>query len=289
MPELPDVEVERRQAERWVVGRAVHHLRVPAPALLEDLSPAVLGRRLHGQRVIRSRRHGKYLFLVTEDGPALLLHFGMTGHLERHAGDMPAPEYTDLALELDDDSRVFYVASRKLGRIALVDDPDAFVAAQGLGPDALGLDRAQFDARARGRRGGTKCWLMDQGAVAGLGNVYSDESLFRARLHPKTPVSRLDAAARDRLFGALSDVLRISIDADADPARLPGDFLLPHREPGAVCPRCGGAIERLKACGRTAYFCPSCQPPPSEAARATAATNSRNRAPADRHYSLRRT
>jgi formamidopyrimidine-DNA glycosylase len=126
----------------------------------------------------------------------------------------------------------------------------------------LRRDRERFEALADDRRGGTKCWLMDQGAMAGLGNVYSDEILFRARLHPKTPVAALDAAERERLFDAIADVLRISIDAGADPARVPDDFLLPHRERGAACPRCGGDIGQIKACGRTAWYCPHCQPEP---------------------------
>jgi formamidopyrimidine-DNA glycosylase len=260
MPELPDVEIERRHAQDWLVGRAVREVHVPEPGLLDSTSPAALGRRLHGRRLMRSRRHGKYLFLDIEDGPWLLLHFGMTGHLERTARDTAAPEHTDLTLVLEDDTRVTYVAPRKLGRIALIDDPDAFVAAQGLGPDALGLDRERFEELARGRRGGVKCWLMDQGAMAGIGNVYSDEILFRARLHPNTPVGALDDNARGRLFNAFPEVLRLAIDARADPARMPADFLLPHREPGAACPRCDGRIERIKACGRTAYFCPRCQP-----------------------------
>ena len=262
MPELPDVEIERRHAKRWVVGRAIRHVHVPEPEILEDTSPAALGRRLHGRRVTGSRRHGKYLFLETDGAPWLLLHFGMTGHLEQIGKDAQAPEYTDFTLVLDDDSAVAYVAPRKLGRVGVIDDPGAYVAAQGLGPDVLRLDREGFAALAEGRRGGTKCWLMDQAAMAGLGNVYTDEILFRARLHPKTLVAALDGDGRRRLFDAVAEVLRISIEAGADPARMPGDWLLPHREPGAACPRCGGDVQKIKACGRTAYVCPECQPPP---------------------------
>lgn len=262
MPELPDVEMERRHAQRWLIGRAVRRVQVPEPGILRDTSPAALGRQLHGRRVIGSRRHGKYLFLQTDGAPWLLLHFGMTGHLARVDQDGRPPDHTDVALALDDDTTIAYVAARKLGRVAIIDDPDAFIRAQGLGPDVLRLNREGFEALARGRRGGTKCWLMDQAAMAGLGNVYSDEILFRARLHPKTPVAALDADAHRRLFDAVADVLRISLEAHAQPARMPGDFLLPHREPGAPCPRCGGEIAQLKACGRNAYYCPDCQPAP---------------------------
>ncbi|MGD8276193.1 MAG: DNA-formamidopyrimidine glycosylase family protein [Thiohalocapsa sp.] len=262
MPELPDVEIERRHAKRWVVGHAIRHIHVPDPEILEDTSPAALGRRLHGRWVTGSRRHGKYLFLETDGDPWLLLHFGMTGHLERISKGAQAPEYTDFTLMLDDDSAIAYVAPRKLGRVGVIDDPDAYVAARGLGPDVLRLDREGFDELARSRRGGTKCWLMDQAAMAGLGNVYTDEILFRARLHPKTPVAALDADGLHRLFEAISEVLHIAIEAGADPARMPDDCLLRHREPGAACPRCRGVVQQLRACGRTAYFCPECQPRP---------------------------
>jgi formamidopyrimidine-DNA glycosylase len=133
---------------------------------------------------------------------------------------------------------------------------------QGLGADALALNRERLDELARGSRAGVKCWLMNQGVMAGLGNVYSDEILFRARLYPKTRVATLDADTRGRLFEALSTVLRISIESGADPARMPPDFLTPHREPGAARPGCGGAVAQLNACGRTCYYCPACQPPP---------------------------
>ncbi len=103
---------------------------------------------------------------------------------------------------------------------------------------------------------------MDQETLAGLGNVYSDEVLFHAGIHPKQPLEDLGPEQLSRLFRTLREVLETAIEAKVDPERMPADFLLPQREQGAGCPRCGAELETLKACGRTAYHCPRCQPAP---------------------------
>lgn len=265
MPELPDVEVYRQRVDTWAVGSRIQHVHAPEPEILEGATAQSLGRELHGCRLEHARRrHGKFLFLGLDSDQWLVLHFGMTGRLEPFDCAKEAPAHTDFSLELDDGSCVAYVAPRKLGLITLTDDPDGFIAKRELGVDALGLDQDRFLELAKGRRGSVKCWLMNQQSLAGLGNVYSDEILYRARMHPKTKLADLGDEALRKLFTARSEVLEISIKADADPQRMPDDFLLPHREAGATCPRCDGTISTLKACGRTAYLCPNCQPSNSQ-------------------------
>lgn len=260
MPELPDVEVYKQRADAWAVGGRIQHVSAPQPEILEGGSVQSLGRELHECRLQRTRRHGKFLFLGLDSGRWLVLHFGMSGRLERFDCSQERPAHTDFWLELEDGTCLAYVAPRKLGLISLIDDPDDFIAERELGVDALSVDQDSFLDLAKGRRSGVKCWLMSQQILAGLGNVYSDEILYRARMHPKTKVSDLDEDALSELFAARAEVLEISIEAGADPQRLPDDFLLPHREAGAACPRCDGTIRPLKACGRTAYLCPQCQP-----------------------------
>jgi formamidopyrimidine-DNA glycosylase len=264
MPELPDVEVYRRRLEQDARGRRVAEVHAPVAELLRETSPQGLGRRLNRRSLTELRRHGKYLFAGFANGDGdhrnwLILHFGMTGRLTtyRDAGD--APDHAALTLVLDDGLRATYAATRKLGMIGAVDDPDAFIAAQGLGPDILGLDQSAFAELASGRRGGVKCWLMNQEVMAGLGNVYSDEALFRAGIHPKTAVSDLGDEDLERLFTALNEVIAIAVEAEADPSRMPDDFLLPHREEGARFERCAGTVERIPACGRSAFYCPGRQ------------------------------
>lgn len=264
MPELPDVEVYKQRVDEQAVGGRIQQVHAPEPEILEGVSPQGLGRQLHEHRLDRSRRHGKFLFLGFDSDQWLVLHFGMTGRLEPFDCSQDAPAHTDFSLELDDGTCFAYVAPRKLGLITLIEDPDDFIAQRELGADALGLSQDAFLDLGKGHRASAKCWLMNQQILAGLGNVYSDEILYRARMHPKTKVSDLDDDALRDLFDARLEVLRLSIEAGAEPQRMPEDFLLPHREAGARCPRCNGAIDRLKACGRTAYLCPNCQPPNSQ-------------------------
>lgn len=140
-----------------------------------------------------------------------------------------------------------------------VDSVDQFVEAHKLGPDALSLDLNEFRELASKRGGKVKPWLMNQSVMAGLGNVYSDEVLFQARVHPDCQLKSLDDKKVRDLHRATMKVLKAAIKAEADPARMPKSFLLPHRRDGEHCPRCSGELEKIKAAGRTAWLCPRCQ------------------------------
>lgn len=260
MPELPDVETFRRYLDEHGLARTVEQTRVQAEELLEEVTAQGLGRRLKGRRLTATRRHGKYLFAGRDGGGWLVLHFGMSGFLQALGPDTSPPRHTRMALTFEDGGGLAYVAPRKLGLITWTDDPDGFTASRELGPDALAIERGPFVEAVRNHRGGIKCWLMDQSTIAGIGNIYSDEVLFRARLHPKRKGSRLDETEAGRLYGSMREVLLTAIEARARPERLPGDYILPRRGEEASCPRCGGRLAPIKACGRTAWYCPDCQP-----------------------------
>ena len=261
MPELPDVETFRRYLDEHAVGRVIERTRVEAAELLEGLTVQGLGQRLKGRRLTATRRHGKYLFAARDgDDGWLVLHFGMSGFLQAFGAGESPPQYTRMSLAFEDGHALAYVAPRKLGLIAWTPDPADFAAARDLGPDALAIDRAGFVEALRNHRGGVKCWLMDQSALAGVGNIYSDEALFQAGLHPKRQGRDLDGPGAGRLYEALHAVLEAAVEAQADPDRLPEGYILPLRGAQAPCPRCGGNIEPIKACGRTAWYCPRCQP-----------------------------
>ena len=260
MPELPDVEVFKRYVDATSLKQPVTRVSVLAPSLLKGITAQALGQHLKGRAFTETRRHGKFLFVRADEDGWLLLHFGMTGRIEygRWAGD--PPEYTGCLIEFDNEYAMAYIAPRKLGRIGWTEDPKVFASAQELGPDAATLTLAQFRDLAAQRKGAVKAWLMDQTAMAGIGNVYSDEILFHARIHPESRVDNLDRGTVARLHSAIGQVLRQAIKAKADPRRMPNSFLLPHREAGATCPGCGGTLERIHAAGRSSYFCPQCQP-----------------------------
>lgn len=267
MPELPDVEVCRRRLAvhegHRVEDVTVHDSRV------HKASPGALRSRLRGARLGRPARHGKWLVAPLDEG-ALAMHFGMTGDLVE-LGDGDEPGESRLLLRLDDGDRLAYVCRRELGHIELVDGLDDLRRAHDLGPDVLELDEARFLALLREHRGMLKGVLLDQSVVAGLGNVYADEALFQARIHPRTRIEDLDDEDLRRLFRAVREVTDWAMDAAGSVDRprggvrrrdAPDDWLMTHRRAGADCPRCGGSIVEVKAGGRNGFACPSCQPEP---------------------------
>jgi formamidopyrimidine-DNA glycosylase len=265
MPELPDVERYKRHLDECCLGRTIRHVEVADKRLVEGLSAAEFARRLAGARIAASRRHGKHLLVRLEPAGWLTMHFGMTGALKHFAGNEPEPEHDRIRFDFADGHHLAYVNRRRLGRLGLVSDADAFIARETLGPDALdpGFDFAAFDAMLREHKKSVKSLLMDQQLIAGIGNVYSDEILFQARLHPATRTDRLDDAGRRRLFEQIKRVLRTAIERGAGSEaffeRLPESFLLPHRAAGEKCPGCGGTLAAGKFSGRTAYYCPKCR------------------------------
>jgi formamidopyrimidine-DNA glycosylase len=245
MPELPDVEAFRRVAEPCV-GHDILRAVVSDPGILESLSPAALQKRVKGARVGAVRRHGKHLFVDLSGNGSLAMHFGTNGSLRRLSEKEPDPPYVRLSLVFADGGRLFMADTK-------------------LGPDAL--DR-RFDLEAMvklvgERKRDIKSILMDQQLVAGIGNIYSDEILFQARIYPGTKTDALDRAQIEHIFAALKHVLKTAVNRSAGSEtgaeRLPGDFLLRERHAGGHCPRCGTALATLKHSGRTAYYCPRCQ------------------------------
>lgn len=259
MPELPDVESYRRYLDAKALHHKIARVEVESPTVLEETSPQGLGRILKGKRFESTRRHGKYLFAQLSRNEWLGMHFGMTGKLQYVKDKEAVPAYTRCLFKFDNGFDLAYIAPRKLGRIVPVHSVDEFIESHKLGPDALDLDVNGFLELARKRGGEVKSWLMNQSVMAGLGNVYSDEVLFQARVHPHCQVKSLDDKTLRELHRATIKVLKAAIKSEADPSRMPKSFLLPHRRDGEHCPRCGGELEKIKAAGRTAWLCPRCQ------------------------------
>ena len=263
MPELPDVEIFRRVLERHGLRRVVTAVEVLDPGLVVNSTPVALARALAGDRLTGTRRHGKNLFAARGRGGHLWMHFGMTGSLEPFREEPPA--HARLLFRFERGPHLAYVNVRRLGHVGLVEDIEAWLAAEGIGPDALdpALTAAWFaEALGRGRRS-IKAALMDQGLVAGIGNVYADEILFQAGLRPEVPVAALDEGWRERLFATMREVLRTAVDCGAAAERyverLPDGYLTRRREKGAPCPRCATPLETARIGGRTSVFCPRCQ------------------------------
>lgn len=259
MPELPDVELYRQCLDATALHQRIARIHVGSPRILAETTPQGLGRILKGAMFEATARHGKYLFAALDRSGWLLLHFGMTGRLEHLEQQQNAPDYTQCLVTFTNGFGLAYVARRKLGRIGVVASPQSFCRDHDIGPDALELRAERFIELASNRRGNVKAWLMDQGAIAGIGNVYSDEILFQAGIHPRRTLSHMDNEQLKRLHEALRLTLNAAIEANADPAQMPASFLLPHREDGGHCPRCRTAVASVQVAGRTAWYCPRCQ------------------------------
>jgi formamidopyrimidine-DNA glycosylase len=268
MPELPDVELYKRYLDEHALRQTIERVAVNDARILGQLPAPAFIARLTGNRFEETRRHGKHLLVRLRRDGWLTLHFGMTGDLVYFQDRADDPPYDRVRFDFTGGRHLAYVNRRMLGRVGLADDADAFIRDEDLGPDALdpAFDLAAFEKAIEGRRRDVKSVLMDQALIAGVGNIYADEILFQARLHPHTPVASLDERERAELFRQLKVVLEkaIACGAGAEQAlgRLPDDYLLPHRDKQGRCPRCGGPIATLKAAGRTSYYCPRCQRAP---------------------------
>jgi formamidopyrimidine-DNA glycosylase len=259
MPELPDVEIYKRYLDATSLHKRIRRAEVTDKRILEGVSASGLASELKGRKLGPTCRHGKYLFAGLSTSRWLVLHFGMTGDLSYYKEDGDAPEHARLILSFANGYRLAYISQRLLGKVSLAVDPEGYIEGKGLGPDALALDLKGF-RQALGRRAGAKSALMNQRRIAGLGNVYSDEVLYLAGVHPKKVVGSLTKEQSRKLHRAMRHVLETAVRKKADPERMPGGWLFHLRgQEGEKCPRCGGTIRSTKAAGRTAWYCPSHQ------------------------------
>ena len=259
MPELPDVEVYRDRLRTATRRRTLRGAEVEDGQVLVGTSARALDRGLRGARVAETRRRGKTLYAVMRRAPHLRLHFGMTGDLVPAANDDEEPEHTRVVFQLSGDRRLLFVDQRRLGEVGLVDDVDADIAEHDLGPDVLDLDATALAALLRDSRSGLKAFFLDQSQVAGLGNIYTDEVLFQARLDPRAPAADLSDGGVRRLHRQIRRVVDRAVSAGADPDAMPRGWLLHRREEGARCSRGNGEIRSFSVGGRRGYWCPACQ------------------------------
>jgi formamidopyrimidine-DNA glycosylase len=274
MPELPEVETIRRQLAPRVQGRVLARVRVDDERWCMPLAPPAMERALQGRRVESLGRRGKYLVWELSGERYLLQHLRMTGNLLYDPADRPV--HTRVAIDLDDGHALLYVDARRFGTGQLAegrDGLDDFLGARlGLEPFDPGFGAEHLRALARDSRAPVKAFLLDQKRVAGVGNIYADEALFRAGIHPLRPAGRVTRAQWEALAPAIVETLEAGIAANGasidDFRHLDGaygsfqDEFLVHLHEGDPCPRCGGPVRKLVAAGRGTYVCERCQPRP---------------------------
>lgn len=261
MAELPDVERWKRHLDATALNREVEDIDLMKPEMLEGVSGQRLRERLKRASFDRTERRGEYLFAKLGKDEWLLLHLGLTGRLACLKGGQATPDDTGFLIRFADGRRVACFGQRSPGRVGLVESPDSFAQQRRLGPDPLlpGLSLAAFRDMLSGRRGPVKAALMDQRFIAGIGNLYSDEMLFQAGIHPAAEARALSGAQTAALYAAMARVLHIAIGRPADRKQPPASWLLPHRTKDGACPRCNARLGQLAVAGHNAYFCPRCQ------------------------------
>jgi formamidopyrimidine-DNA glycosylase len=285
MPELPEVETVARGLREVLPGRRIVSVRLGKTDFIDD--PSLLEHDLPGSTVARIRRLGKFLLLDLEsrgspsEERSLLIHLGMTGKISVCPPETPVAPHTHVFLALDDGRELRYNDIRRFGRMALLADGAHERVLGGLGLEPLEATEEGFRTRIESRGAHIKALLLDQRVLRGIGNIYADESLWRAKIHPRKlgakltqdELRRLQRAVRDILLEAIR--LRGSSVSDyVDSAGQMGEYQLRHRvyqREGKKCFRCGALIRRIIVAGRSSHFCPRCQPPPRADASKSAA------------------
>jgi formamidopyrimidine-DNA glycosylase len=286
VPELPEVETIRRQLASRVPGRTIDNARVLDPLWSAPVPPGDVERKLTGRRIEGLSRRGKYLIADLEGDRHLVMHLRMTGNLLWAAReDDPDPRpHLRVRLTLDDGHRLLFVDQRRFGTGVVIDGTDEledYLAAR-VGPEPLDPEFTPdvLALAARGRRAPVKAFLLDQRRIAGVGNIYADEALFRAGIHPLRPAGRLRRAEIQRLHAGIVEALERGIarqgasiddyrDSNGERGSMQDEFLI-HLRAGEPCIRCGRPVTKTVAAGRGTYICRHCQPAPRPRRRAQA-------------------
>jgi len=270
MPELPEVESIKNELLPHIGGRRVSDVTLFWAGIVHQPSVEEFCSRLIGQRFTRATRRGKYLILSLSSGEALIIHLRMTGSLLIKPASAEPDKYIRAILYLDEEIQLWFRDSRKLGVMWLVEDANSIVGKLGPEPLETSFTSQLLAQRLNNRMAPIKALLCDQTFIAGIGNMYADEALFAARIHPLRAGRSLSPDEVERLHHAIQQVLLSAIahkGASVDTYLRPGGeigtahfgFKVAHRLSGNFCPVCGTPIERIPIRNRGTYFCPKCQ------------------------------
>lgn len=273
MPELPEVETVRRVLEPQLVGRTIVRLALNRPDIVAHPAPEAFARAVTGARIAGMSRRGKFLSIDLEGGDAVVVHLRMTGCLFAVDAEQPLEKHTHLVFLLDDGQELRFVDTRRFGRFWLVaaGEPDEFTGRDKLGPEPFDkeLSLSHLHTNLGKRRRPIKECLLDQSVVAGIGNIYADEILFAARIHPLRPANTLTAREWGRLARTIPERLAYFIEKNRispedyrqsrgrDYRNTP--FLSVYGHAGEPCPACGRILIQTTVGGRSSVFCPHCQ------------------------------
>jgi formamidopyrimidine-DNA glycosylase len=274
VPELPEVETVRARLEPVLVGRRLERVEIHDPRLTRPFDPAGVAAELEGERIAAVDRRGKYLIVRFESGRVLLIHLRMTGNLLHGSGAwlVLADPHLRAVVRLDDGSDVVYRDVRRFGTWLLVEphELEPYLGDRvGREPLERSFTTKRLSEALAGRRSPVKAAILDQRRLAGVGNIYADEALWRARIHPQRLAGELDHAELKALHRGIRTALKAGIERqgatlrdyrtpDGGSGAMQHEFKVYGRE-GEPCDRCGTPIEKIRAAGRGTWYCPNCQ------------------------------
>lgn len=261
MPELPEVEKFRRYFEETALNKKIAGVKLYAPEMLKECTPSRLVKYIEGYKFTSAESHGKYFFAGISSKKYLVLHFGMTGFFNYYRVPEDSTRHIRLEFKFSDGFSLAYDNMRKFGLISLTDNPAEFIKKKNLGIDPVKahLTYNNFKSVTDSKKGTAKSLLMDQSVFSGLGNLYSDEALFQAGVHPAASFEFLPEEKKRNIYLKMMSVLKTAVKNEWETGELPRNYLFNHRNEGSECPLCGGKITHRTIAGRTSYFCRSHQ------------------------------
>lgn len=270
MPELPEVEIVVRGLQRKVTGRKITGVDLRLPKIVAQMKRDFV-QTLPGLEIKKVRRRGKYIILELSDNKTLLFHLKLTGQLTVTKNNAPVESHTHLILTLSGGCQLRLRDLRQFGRVYLVKSEQVSQLRQlsKLGPEANEVSKQDFLRMLSQRKACIKPLLLNQEFLAGLGNIYSDEALYQAGIHPLLPANKVSLEKAEKLYQAIREILNKAInyggssvanylDTDGKPGQYQKQHLV-YQRAGQPCPRCRNLISRIKIGGRSSYFCPGCQ------------------------------
>jgi len=257
MPELPEVETFKRYLDKTSLKQIIKDIKVIDTRVL-NIDYSSLKRSVINRQFESSLRHGKYLFVYLKP-KYLVMHFGMSGDLEYYNKKNEEPKYSKVIFHFQNGFNLAYTSRRMFGRIYIVDSIEEFIKLKKLGPDAYKMSFEEFTGAIKRRSAILKNAMLEQSFIAGIGNIYSDEILFRTKLNPRTKVNEINERKIEEFFTNIKDVLEFGIERKGDLSTYPNSFIIPHRKKDERCPICDTDIERFEISGRHGFFCPTCQ------------------------------
>ena len=257
MPELPEVESYKKYFDSTSLHKTIKDVKVLDKGILSNISSRSFVSKIKGEKFKSTYRHGKYLFAKLSENKVIVLHFGMTGFLKYFLKKDEATGHIRVLFSFSNGYKLAYDCQRKFGKVTLIKSIDEFLKKKKLGEDPISnnLSYNKFKEILGKKTGNIKSALLDQKTFAGIGNLYSDEILFQANIHPLSVIKHFKEKDFEAVYKSLKDILKKAVKLKADFDNYPESWLVLFREDDENCPKCNGIILHKTIGGRTSYFC----------------------------------